>query len=428
MNSIKKLVDDMMKMRFYTLQKGRSMIEIIGVLAIIGVLSVVSVVLLRKAFIKHEANNIIEDVKMAGFIVVDELFSSLTDREEGISLKNIFTQKTSYEIRAFPETESSFELTIQNVSYNICQEVKNRETKWIEEIRINDMLDACQETQPNEMRFFLNTSFTKPETLLEGECRTNRDCPTSKPYCSNDGFCQKCVFDNHCSEDTPYCRGGKCVECPQANKTYQKCVSCPAINAYDMGITKESCHDGCGENFFYSKTQECVGCNANISNSYVITTVEECNRCPNRYYNETEQKCYFCPPDKRVTEDKSDCLPIACSNDSDCADVDGFNYCRGGKCVECPQANKTYQKCVSCPAINAYDMGITKESCHDGCGENFFYSKTQECVGCNANISNSYVITTVEECNRCPNRYYNETEQKCLLCTGTVSPDGLHCQ
>jgi hypothetical protein len=102
----------------------------------------------------------------------------------------------------------------------------------------------------------------------------------------------------------PYCRAGKCVDCPEAKKAYGKCVSCPALKGYDMGITEVSCHNGCGENYIFSSSGQgyCLGCKSSYS---VTTTLDECRRCPNRYFNESTKNCLLCS--KTVSEDGLSC-------------------------------------------------------------------------------------------------------------------------
>lgn len=52
------------------------------VLALIAVLSILGITTFRYAMVKHHANNLIEDVKVAGFVVVADLFPSLSLEQE----------------------------------------------------------------------------------------------------------------------------------------------------------------------------------------------------------------------------------------------------------------------------------------------------------------------------------------------------------
>ena len=56
------------------IQSGRSMIEMLGVLAIVGLLSIGGLSMYQRAMLAHHTNQLIEDVQFAGFIVLDEYY------------------------------------------------------------------------------------------------------------------------------------------------------------------------------------------------------------------------------------------------------------------------------------------------------------------------------------------------------------------
>ena len=91
-------------------QFGRSMIEMLAVLAIVGVLSIGGVWGYRKAMTKHLANSVIDDVNLSGFLVMSELFNRLPDDDVGLDMTGRFDQKSPYTFKAFAETATSFEI------------------------------------------------------------------------------------------------------------------------------------------------------------------------------------------------------------------------------------------------------------------------------------------------------------------------------
>ena len=77
------------------LQFGRTMTEMLGVLAIIGVLSVACVWVLNKAFVIHKTNNLLEDAKRAGFVIMsDNIIKRLPlineEQNNDVPLDNLF--------------------------------------------------------------------------------------------------------------------------------------------------------------------------------------------------------------------------------------------------------------------------------------------------------------------------------------------------
>lgn len=169
------------------------MLEMLMTLAIIGVLSCVAVWGLSMSFTKHKANTLIEDVKMAGFIVVDEMFKNMVENEE-ISMAGHFVKSSEYEFSAFKEpgvgglSSASFAIVADNVSYKVCMEVKERKMDWLEIIMPNGRVNKCYENDQNSISFFFNTQLNTEETK-ERECETNADCGTETPFCCA-GLCQ----------------------------------------------------------------------------------------------------------------------------------------------------------------------------------------------------------------------------------------------
>lgn len=166
------------------IQKGRLMMEILSVLAIVGVLSITAVVGFKMAMNKNRTNLLMEDVRLAAFTVLDEMFETLT--EEKKDLKDNFISQTDYPFLAFKESDTTFGIVVENIPFSICREAQNRHTKWLEEVHINSNKKDCQKDDLNTLTFFFNTnmqSLTKPK-----ECRTTADCLEGLA-CSSDYVC-----------------------------------------------------------------------------------------------------------------------------------------------------------------------------------------------------------------------------------------------
>jgi len=191
-------------------QFGRSMIEMLGVLAIVGVLVIGGVWGYRKAVTKYLANSVIDDINLSGFLVMDELFSSLPDDDVGLDLTGRFDQKSPYTFKAFAETGTSFEILVSGVPYPVCQELKEREFKDIDEVRANGLVDECLSSGDNEISFFFDTDPTAGTP-----CETDEDCSTACGKCNSKNRCRsECeITPDSCTSNDDCAESGVCAGC-----------------------------------------------------------------------------------------------------------------------------------------------------------------------------------------------------------------------
>ena len=206
-------------------QFGRSMIEMLAVLAVIGVISIGGVWGYRKAMTKHLANNVIDDINLSGFLIMDEWFHKLPDDDVGMDLTGKFDQKSPYTFKAFAETSSTFEILVQNVPYPVCMELKERELKDIDEIRANGFADECNPDALNEMSFFFDTDPTGGVP-----CETDSDCPTGCGKCTKNKVCR-----NDCEVTPDSCTSND--DCVDSGF----CAGCVIPNGQQTGTCKYAC-------------------------------------------------------------------------------------------------------------------------------------------------------------------------------------------
>ena len=102
--------------------KGRSMIEMLGVLAIIGVVSVGGVWGIRQLMAKSQAAAILNDVKLY-YMTIEE--NGAKFMEEGDVVPTDFRPQTNYTYIAFSPAEEYYRISVLNVPKSVCHAVLN---------------------------------------------------------------------------------------------------------------------------------------------------------------------------------------------------------------------------------------------------------------------------------------------------------------
>ena len=245
-------------------QFGRSMIEMLAVLAIVGVLSIGGVWGYRKAITKHLANSVVDDINLSGFLIMSELFNRLPDDDVGMDMTGKFDQKSPYTFKAFAETSSTFEILVQNVPYPVCQEIIDRELKDFDEVRANGFAKECTSEHDNEVSFFFGSN-------NEDHCLQDSDC----------GHCSHCV-QNHCQYGFTD-RSGDCFNCAAVTKSV-------------WDVTEEECHRCKNRMYSYYSLNTLEGrCIVPLTHDmdyWAGVPKEECERFPNQYA--FSSFCFYC--------------------------------------------------------------------------------------------------------------------------------------
>ena len=257
--------------------KGRSINEMLMTLAIIAVISVGSYKGFQMLMTKNQVNNLIDDVKLAGFIVVDTMFENMEMSDEEfdyeVDLKGKFTPKASYPYSAFKEKEMTFAVVASQVPYKICEAVKKVKVEWLEEIKPNGKKDVCYEEALNEVSFFFNTNLIEQKAY--NHCRSNSDC----------GLCGTCT-NGECTYD----EGPLPVRADYVPNHKDACVSCDysTYGGAIKGIYREECLR-CPNRFFEEDNNGglqgiCRFCNSTAT-IFSYVREEECLRCGNRTWS-----------------------------------------------------------------------------------------------------------------------------------------------
>ncbi|MGN1092010.1 MAG: hypothetical protein ACI4RJ_05955, partial [Alphaproteobacteria bacterium] len=324
-------------------------------------------------------------------IVADEMFSSLPAEQEEVSMAGKFAPKSPYDFTAFKESDITFAVVADKVSFPVCEEVRQRKVDWLEEIRPNGKENTCKKEENNAISFFFNSAFNAQASEFFGACKEDADCGEC-------GTCngRMCVYDSN-----------------KPVKSGDNCVACPVSTVYPRyKATFKSCQQ-CKDAFFSGSNKEngtCHNCKANVST--VSVTKSECLKCNknghNKYWYGTyvdENSLGFCLDcDGTVTKDGT--------------------YCEWS-CDKGYIAGQSKFECKSCDSVTSYMDRTTRDLCLN-CEDHFFSHTVQWCINCAVNHTNQGVL--YEDCLNCIQKGYNKfwTEPsnqnwgRCLNCIGTV--------
>ncbi len=230
-------------------QEGRSMIEMLGVLAIIGVLSIGGIAGYRMAMNRYQANQIANeinlmrtDAKMKVARGVDELLlGSPYDDEKHLNFGSNYGIEIAYPIEILGETEKGYSFTLSNIPEGVCKPLvalldnmdDTADIKIGDKSYYDEQDNFCGET--NEVMVAFSTkdiggvsggSSNPPTDTEQGDAPQDDDpvpaeCPRGTTLSDDKGECT-------CEDTEKTCNGGCCAGCSGGKVwTGRKCA-CPA--------------------------------------------------------------------------------------------------------------------------------------------------------------------------------------------------------
>jgi len=352
-------------------QTGRSMVEMLGVLAIIGVLTIGGLMGYRYAMNKHKANTILNDVSlaMADLTVLDPDGGAITRRAVA------FRPDSGLAMESERTADGNNIVYVSGVAKAVCQIlIQIQPTDAYEHIYDGDLnaLTTCADTQA--MAFGSKETAEGPDTP---ECQNDSDCganqvcqdgrcvdkpapsdPCENVECFNDGTCNDgscdCVngYTGTSCEIAPQCNDSKPCTSPKQCENYI-CV-CPMIGSLNECQEVQKIN-GCDQ--LVNKTNATCGTNGFCSNG-------ACSECTLPKVVNTAKNGCECPKIAGcVTQNADTCV---------CEKCEAEYIKKDGKCEKCtapkvPNADQTACECPTIEHCKTYnDSTCVCNLCEDG--------------------------------------------------------------
>lgn len=445
-------------------QLGRTLLEMLSVLALIAILSIGAIAGYSYALTKNKTNVLINDVKTLAILTLSSNFLARNPIGTTITADETTTSTPApitYTITK--ESSKTFYVTAVKVSYDVCHQLQKESILFIERLSVNpDTLGVC-ETYDNNILFYMNDDLSTTDSNPDDKEFCDASTPCGECGECVNGLCQdndaKCTDGHLCVNGT--CSGcpvgqfetssGTCVSCTDKtaafNASLAECRKCPSETRISIGTECRRCDQIAWVNASLSDCKKCsklvyfgtdnrwgVCTNTCAYPTPTPSTKGMCEQCPNRYFtgaNDLVGMCDFCngivTNNGRTCIPKDQCQPGYVHNSSyvcvECSDKTGF-YAMADECRKCPNdTNFLGSYCHSC--VTSVWIGTTKEDCAKCSNRVYMNGKCGMCT------SPEPTRGTKAECGQCPNRYFdgtNDATGNCRLCNGIVSSDGRSCE
>ena len=369
-------------------ETGRSMVEMLGVLAIMGILSIGGIAGYTYAMNRLKANDIIDGVNKRA--VALSTYTLLGTGVSATTLDAEFANKIGDFPVALAAADPGFTLTVSEITRPVCNHVLNNGVQMARTITLGTTKVwengvkadyTCAEDGNTIVFTFAPAAGEGGNTPTCGYCQhvengtcvadvtCDNDCPGDKPMKSSSGTCYSCstayaingVDATECAKCSNRFSNGYCVPCSYNNSMpadATECAKCPNREMNDNGECVPICDDGWRDNY-----GACWPCDQR--SDFTITNATECAKCSNRFMA-NDGFCWPCGANIAAPADSSECAK--CSNrvmlDGRCALIcsdkqfrgsDGYcTYCQydaavaadATECAKCPNREMTGGYCV----------------------------------------------------------------------------------
>ena len=352
---------------------GRSMIEILGVLAVIGVLSVGAVAGYRYAMDKYRANDIVYEVNMRATDVwhrfQDKPLPALGD-ETAFSEWNNTTQ-TGYPITISPFPDVAFKIGVQNVSSRVCKNVMT--------MNLHQIIEGFQFAQINGAKYLGDASLCgNDETINEIVFTSFLDSQDpNTQHCVEDSDCHSKCAEKVCNGETMTCDD----QCPEWSKPVRLEETCECVECVKNSDCKFK-----GEGYICDET------------TYTCSALQKV--CPAGTFRTQNGACVACDNGSNFIVLKNG-EPFPNTEDT----VDGYTMC---------------QQCADSGTERQYGTlvdDVERAYCSFMCTKGYSYQSSNEgCIPCSNMDAHKIKNETIskEQCLACPNHeWYFHSDYYC---------------
>ena len=203
------------------MEQGRSMVEMLGVLAVVGLLSVMAFAGFRIALNKHYANEILNEANKRAVIVAGQIgFNQGTPSLSEFS-NNTFTGGTfDSSVTTNPQTES-FALKVSNVPEAVCEQIltmideHTMVRRLSSESSMAQTIEDCSVPEGNYLMVYNDDLQGQMSDI--GYCDTVVDCQTACAICKNNVCTNECeIAPTTCTSNDECASAGVCAGCVKA--------------------------------------------------------------------------------------------------------------------------------------------------------------------------------------------------------------------
>ena len=275
-------------------EQGRSMVEMLGVLAVMGLLTIIGIAGFRIALNKHYANQTVDRLMRRAVVVAAQ-----ANFGQNLSLHEFNANDGEYPIpQTITSNAESFTLTVNEVPEAVCQQIVGLDWKLAKIIP-----QDCSDTT---MKFMFLNDLTDCSTCVAESV----DCPPDEELQCGSCSVVRGFLDNNSdcegNENGTQCVRGKCSKCPINTYlgTDNNCHNCNT----DLGQCSSSIYaHRCLGKGFGRQTAVCYRIQNCTETADALNGADEdsCKNCPNRcYLNGT---CYLANKGAKTKETDGTC-------------------------------------------------------------------------------------------------------------------------